>query len=264
MSVARLVAALILFGLIAGVAGMPPGRHADLVVTTWLEDAIPSVTEPGRLIVSAADPVVLILGLAAAGAVFLLWRDRVHGLACLWLASGTAGVSLLAAFSKHLIAHRAPMAVVAVPPIDAFTSAHGADVPALFLALLALLIFQGSRRPRFLWLGATVAGFGVLGLAPYYVIGDTGRHVLQMMGLYPIYGFPSGHTMRTTFLAGTALRRTPVLAVGTVAVMMASLVYLKLHWTSEVLGGLCLGWACVETAREVWHVVRREKNAAWP
>ena len=69
------------------------------------------------------------------------------------------------------------------------------------------------------------------------------------------YGYPSGHTMRTTLLAGTLLRKRPVIAAGLVAAMMASLVYLGDHWTSEVLGGLCLGWVCVECTRAVWQRV---------
>jgi len=63
------------------------------------------------------------------------------------------------------------------------------------------------------------------------------------------YSFPSGHTTRTTFLAGTLLRGTPWLAAALVVCMMAALVYLGDHWTSDVVGGLCLGWLGVELAR---------------
>jgi membrane-associated phospholipid phosphatase len=55
--------------------------------------------------------------------------------------------------------------------------------------------------------------------------------------------------MRTTLLAGTLLRDLPVGAAALVVAIMASLVYLGDHWATEVLGGLCLGWACVELAR---------------
>ncbi len=52
--------------------------------------------------------------------------------------------------------------------------------------------------------------------------------------------FPSGHVARTAFLAGVA--RVPKwLALGGVAVMMLTRVYLADHWPSDVLGGLLLG-----------------------
>jgi membrane-associated phospholipid phosphatase len=65
------------------------------------------------------------------------------------------------------------------------------------------------------------------------------------------FGFPSGHTMRMTYVALCALRRTPPVAATAVLAMMTALVYLGRHWTTEVLGGLCLGWAYVEAAQRL-------------
>jgi membrane-associated phospholipid phosphatase len=58
--------------------------------------------------------------------------------------------------------------------------------------------------------------------------------------------------MRMTFFAANALRRVPAAAGALVFAVMAALVYLGDHWTSDVLGGLCLGWACAELARGFW------------
>lgn len=52
--------------------------------------------------------------------------------------------------------------------------------------------------------------------------------------------FPSGHVARTAFLLGIA-RVPPWIAVGVVALMMLTRVYLADHWPTDVLGGLFLG-----------------------
>ncbi|HXX39256.1 MAG TPA: phosphatase PAP2 family protein [bacterium] len=254
VSAFRLVAALVSFGLLALGTGLPFGLRADHAVTAWLKEAPAAAAAPAASLVSLAEPEVLLTWLVAAALVLLLFGDRRHGYACLWLAAGTVGVSLLAALPKHAIDHPAPVPMRPVAGIE-FTVGVPAVLGLVAAALVLLMLHGAQRRRALLWIGAGAAGFVLAAVAPTYVIGDIGRHVLQVTGLYPVYGFPSGHTMRTTFLAGTALRRVPALALCVVVGMMVSLVYLGLHWMSEVLGGFCLGWACVEGAREFWRFV---------
>ncbi len=77
--------------------------------------------------------------------------------------------------------------------------------------------------------------------------------------LHTPYSFPSGHTLRATLIAATLLQRTPVLAGGLVLAMMTALVYLGDHWTTDVLGGLCLGWTFSEGFRRL---ILRERGSS--
>jgi undecaprenyl-diphosphatase len=131
-------------------------------------------------------------------------------------------------------------------------------IPAAMLVAIALL-FRDPRRGR---RAASVAvGLGVVSALAFglkYLIPHPGPPLslqrpvfLAGLGIPQPYSFPSGHTMRTTFLAGVVLRGRPFFAGALILAMMAGLVYLGDHWTSDVLGGLCLGWACVEAARSV-------------
>ena len=152
-------------------------------------------------------------------------------------------------------------------------AAPGPDVPAVGLVFLAdpevvgpglvlagaVLLARRDRRGgwKLLWLAAAAAVVSLVAVALKYMIvhpGPPPEFVRQIarpaVTTYSTpYGFPSGHTMRTTLLAGTLLWRLPIASAAIVLAIMASLVYLGDHWATEVFGGLCLGWACVELAR---------------
>ena len=148
------------------------------------------------------------------------------------------------------------------PTPDMFASIYvflGDAEVVITAAVLAGLVLLSRNRPhgivafRF---AAGVTAVSLLAVLLKHVIPHPGppealvRHILRFgISGPPGYSLPSGHTMRTTFIAGTVLRRYPLLADALVLCMMASLVYLGDHWTSDVLAGLCLGWACAEVGR---------------
>jgi len=147
------------------------------------------------------------------------------------------------------------------PAPDLFASVYvflGNAEVVVTAAVLAGLVLLFRNRPRgiaALRLAAGVTAVSLLAVLLKQLIPHPGppealvRHILRFgISGPPGYSLPSGHTMRTTFIAGTVLRRYPVLAGALVLCMMAALVYLGDHWTSDVLAGLCLGWACVEVA----------------
>lgn len=135
-----------------------------------------------------------------------------------------------------------------------------AEIMISAAVLSGLLWFHRDRRRGLagLWLTVGLVGASVIAVLLKLVLNHPGpppslqRHVLDVGVHYQTpFSFPSGHTMRTTVLAGIAFRRVPILAGATVLAMMAALVYLGDHWMSDVLGGLCLGWACVVALRAV-------------
>lgn len=148
------------------------------------------------------------------------------------------------------------------PDLPATTLVFLGDAEVMIPAVLLAGLLTGRRDPtrtgRALWLAAGLAGASVIAFGLKYLIPHPGpppefqRAVLRLGVSVPQpFSFPSGHTMRTAFFAFTALRWAPVAAGALVAAMMAALVYLGDHWTSDVLGGFCLAWACSELARGV-------------
>lgn len=260
MSVFRLAATLALFVMSAIAAGLPASTQVDHAVTLWIQRAAPAPDAPAAALAFLGDPEVIV-GLAAFGLVLLLFRDKHHGRAFLWLAAGAVGTSLVTVILQRVIVHVGPPSTLTRPIAERGLVFLGDPpiIPGLAAVGLVLLLLRDKRHDRaFLWLAAGAIGMTLVAviihhvILRYHVVLRYEMHFFKMIRLHATYGFPSGHMVRTTLLAGVGLRRVPALAAAIVVGMGVSLVYLGVHWMSEVLGGFFLGWACVEVAREVW------------
>ncbi len=174
---------------------------------------------------------------------------------------------VFAAAAAHNAGHRYDVAVTAwlqraapVPDLPASLYVFAGDAEVLITGAVVAGLILARRAPRCavtaFRLAVGLAALSLIAVGLKHLLPHPGppdalqRHVFRAgISIAEPYSFPSGHTLRTSFLAGTVLRRTPVIAVTALGAMMASLVYLGDHWTSDVLGALCLGWAAVEAAR---------------
>ncbi|HEV2283661.1 MAG TPA: phosphatase PAP2 family protein [bacterium] len=181
--------------------------------------------------------VALILFVAVAAGTFVLPGHRWDVAVTMWLQRAAPAPDL-------------PSAILV------FCGDAEVSIPAV--ALVGLLLWRGAlpRARTALWLAAGMIVTSFIALALKFVVPHPGpppefQRVIQRvgLGLQQPYSFPSGHTMRATFFTIAALGRAPLAGAALVVAMMAALVYLGDHWTSDVLGGLCLGWACAEAAR---------------
>jgi hypothetical protein len=126
-------------------------------------------------------------------------------------------------------------------------------IPLAAFAATLLLVITGRALQRAAWLvfglaAGTAVELVFKAVIPHPGPGGLSSHLVVLLGLtMPApYGFPSGHTLRVTMIACTALRQIPLLAGALVLSVMVALVCSGSHWPSEVLGGLCLGWALFE------------------
>ncbi|HLJ60332.1 MAG TPA: hypothetical protein VKZ50_11440 [bacterium] len=265
MSIFRLTVALICFAALAVGSTLAVASDVDRAITIWLHSAIPSV-DVGRAaatLVFFGNAATIIPLVAAIGLALLVLGDERHASAMLALAVGMVGASLVVGFFGHVIVHPGPPNALRLlqfrrPADDLRVSAASIANAAVLVAvavtvmLLLVVVRDRRRRPTSLWPAAAVIAIGAtVVLLKHFAIGVP-RALIAMMRDYAAYGYPSGHVTRMTLLAGTALRRTPAVGAILVTAMMVSLVDLGDHWTSEVFGGLCLGWACVEVSRGVW------------
>jgi membrane-associated phospholipid phosphatase len=126
-------------------------------------------------------------------------------------------------------------------------------IPAAALAVMLLLWINGRTLRSAVWLvlglvAGTAIEIALKAVVPHPAPGGLSGGLDLPLGLTVVapYGFPSGHTLRITMIACTVLQRIPWLAGALVLSVMVALVRVGYHWPSEVLGGLCLGWALLE------------------
>jgi membrane-associated phospholipid phosphatase len=128
---------------------------------------------------------------------------------------------------------------------------------ALLLALLAGLYGSGRRRLA----GRLLVAFLATGLLEYLLkqflpVPPIPPGSVRAEDFVPLatvehpYPYPSGHAIRSTILLGTVylLSRNTFLRAGIVLLalgLLASRVYLGVHWASDVVGGVLLGAAAV-------------------
>ncbi len=154
-------------------------------------------------------------------------------------------------------------------PASILVRLGNAEIIIPVVAAVAGLLFLTNRRSGIaaFWLAAGLSAASLLAVTLKHMIvhpgppGDFLRPGLPL-GLYVAtpYSFPSGHTLRVTLLAGTALRGSRWLAAALVLGMMLALVYMGNHWLSDVLGGLYLGWVLVEAGQ----LIRTARSRNYP
>lgn len=236
-TVIRLSAALAAFAVLALLASLPAAERVDERFTVWVQRAAPTLDGPASILVKFGNAEVVIPAVALVAALLLVWH-RKAGIAALWLVGGLTIGSFVVLIPQHLLVHPGPpeqlerqaFAIPAITTPYTFSPRHD------------------NRRVHPGRLARALRG---------------GRHTIMAILSTP-YSLPSGHTVRSTLLAGTILRTVPWAAAMFVLSMMAALVYLGGHWLSDVLAGVCLGWALIETGVLIRAARSRNDGQDWP
>lgn len=147
-------------------------------------------------------------------------------------------------------------------PLDSFgnllSAAGGWEFTSvLLLVLIGAMFWRGHRglavRIFVLFLATALLEFVLKLYLPVPPIpeslGRSNEFAPTLEIEYP-YPYPSGHMLRSTILLGalylwSGSQTIVVLAVGLLALMAATRIYLGVHWPSDLVGGVLLGVATV-------------------
>ena len=164
--------------------------------------------------------------------------------------------------------HAGPLATNALRAIT-----HAGDtITVIAIALIAVgaLLWAGHRRLALFVVTVVLGQWAIANLAKELV--KRTRPQLDPLSTFSGFSFPSGHATAAaaTYLAlaivVVALKptwRRPVLVAAAVTIAVAvasSRALLGVHWFSDVIGGLILGWAWCVICAVLYDVLRRKPS----
>lgn len=185
--------------------------------------------------------------------------------------SAVAGAGMTLGFDRAALALAQSRTHPALDAVgDAFSVAGDVEhTGPAFLAFAAGMFWSGRRRVAWRLLAAFVAT-GVVEVAMKFLlpVPSVPTETARSVDPHPIvdiaypYPYPSGHSLRWTILAGAIFvlwpnRTARALLAASLAGMVATRLYLGVHWASDVVGGVLLGvaglaWAFREKGKAGW------------
>jgi len=127
------------------------------------------------------------------------------------------------------------------------------EVTGAAAAIVAASIWRHSRRRAATVLLAFAAATAIETALRIWLRHPSPGGILSAYYYTPENSYPSGHALRTVFVAvsaGYCLSSRWMLFAGLALALLVSLskIYLGNHWLSDVAGGAALGWAAAEAA----------------
>jgi membrane-associated phospholipid phosphatase len=157
-----------------------------------------------------------------------------------------------------------------VSALDTVSNVFDPNVFRVAITLLAVWYLIRRERRHAVWLGATVWGAAMLGVALKEVVGRARPVVAEPVSTAPGLSFPSGHALGAAVGCGLLLLvvlrylsragrvMAGALAIAIVLITALARVGLGVHYVSDVLAGIVLGIAWVSVTTWAYLAWRRE------